>query len=384
MERRRSIVRESGSPFHCIRSATLCAALGLLAGGLAVGPAFAGPGPRYKLYFGDLHTHTSYSDGTGTPWDAYDAAITAGADFLATTEHDSYGFWISPEEWADNLAAAEFFTSRNFVAMAGYEFWMAGSGEINVFNTTEFPPLPEDPEQRPTPGSEGSPDEVLPAFYDWLAQQPGAVGQWNHPTYVSHEFRQFDFWSESRDVGMGLIEVWNDSWFYTEDSYVKALDAGWHVMPTANADNHTADWITGLPLRTVLLARRLTPDALYEAMAAGRGYATVDPNLRVYYTLDGAIMGSTLSPKDSYQASVSIEEPDGLAVTLVEIVSDGGQVAASLATNAPLVEWTPTLSSTTARYYYVRVTTESNDAIVLPGNRASGITAVTAPVWTGR
>ncbi len=357
----------------------------LIAGGLFVGHVFAKPVPRYNLYFGDLHTHTGYSDGVGTPWDAYATAIAAGADFLATTEHDSYGFWLSPEEWEDNLAAADFYTSRNFVAMAGYEYWIAGSGEINVFNTRDFPPVPEDPEQRPSPGSHGAPNVVLPAFYDWLGQQPGAVGQWNHPTYVSHEFFEFDFWSPQRDAGMGLIEVWNDSWFYTEDSYVKALDAGWHVMPAANADNHTPDWISGWPHRSVLLARSLTPDGLYGAMAAGRGYATVDPNLRIYYTLNGAVMGSTLSPTASYGASVSIEDPDGQAITLVEIVTDGGEVAASLATNGPVVEWTPTLTSATARYYYVRVTSESNEAAVLAShNGGEGITAVTAPVWTGR
>jgi hypothetical protein len=385
MRASRSVDREARSSFDAARSAAVCALVGLLLGGLASERALAAPPPRYEPYFGDLHTHTGYSDGVGTPWDAYAAAIAAGADFLAVTEHDSYGFWLSPEEWEDNLAAAEFFTSRTFVAMAGYEYWLAGSGEINVFNTRDFPPVPEDPDQRPTPGSEGAPEEVLPAFYDWLAQQPGAVGQWNHPTYVSHEFFGFDFWSEQRDVGMGLIEVWNDSWFYTEESYVKALDAGWHVMPTANADNHAFDWISGLPLRTVLLAKRLTPDDLYEAMAAGRGYATVDPNLRIEYTLNGEIMGSTLAPMPSQQASVSIEDPDGQAITRVEIVTDGGQVAASLAADGPRVEWTTTLASPTARYYYVRVVTESNEASVLAGHTGGeGITAVTAPVWTGR
>lgn len=358
------------------------ALLVLLTAGLLARAALAAP--PYNLYFGDLHTHTGYSDGVGTPWDAYAAAIAAGADFLATTEHDSYGYWISQEEWEDNLAAAEFYTSRSFVAMAGYEFWLAGSGEINVFNVLDFPPLPADPEQRPTPGSEGSPDEVLPAFYDWLSAQPGASGQWNHPTYVSHEFRQFDFRNEQRDLGMNLIEVWNDSWFYTEESYVKALDAGWHVMPTANADNHTADWISGLPQRTVLLARRLTPEDLYAAMAAQRGYATVDPNLRIYYTLDRQVMGSTLSPADSYQAHISVEDPDGLAITLVEILTDGGELAASLEADSASVEWSPTLASGTSRYYYVRVTAESNEASVLPRSLEGAITAVTAPVWTGR
>ena len=31
-----------------------------------------------------------------------------------------------------------------------------------------------------------------------------------------------------------------------------ALDAGWHVMPSANSDTHYDDWIAGHELRTVL------------------------------------------------------------------------------------------------------------------------------------
>jgi len=91
-------------------------------------PAVAGP--RYQTYFGDLHTHTAYTDGTGTPWDAYAMARDAGADFLAVTDHDSYGFYLTPEKWQDTLLAANSFTTRSFVAMAAYEFWLAGSGEI--------------------------------------------------------------------------------------------------------------------------------------------------------------------------------------------------------------------------------------------------------------
>jgi hypothetical protein len=135
----------------------------------------------------------------------------------------------------------------------------------------------------------------------------------------------------------------------------------------------------------VLLAERLTPEHLYAAMAAGRGYATVDPNLRVHYTLDGQVMGSTLAPAASYQGFVSIQDPDGRAITRVEIVTDGGEVAASLAANGPSVEWAPSLRSATSRYYYVRVTTDGNDGSVLPGQSPDeDVTAVTAPVWTGR
>ena len=361
---------------------SLASAAGIL---LALVAAAASAGPPYQLYYGDLHGHTAYTDGTGTPWDAYAAARAAGADFFAVTDHDGYGFYLSEEEWEDTKAAADASTSRDFVGIAGYEFWLAGSGEINVFGVADLPPLPEDPEAHPAPGGRGSPAEVLPAFYDWLTVQPGAVGQWNHPTYVSAEFFDFDFHDASRDAAMSLIEVWNDSWFYTEDSYVKALDRGWHVMPTANADTHAADWIAGSPNRTVLLARRLTRADLLGAMRAGRGYATIDPNLRIGFTVNGAAMGETLAPSSRYVAAIEVEEPDGVnPIATLEIVADGGREVASVVVNASAVTWQVTLPPD-ARYFFLRVTTSSDlSGGSLTDIAGDGVMAVTAPVWTGR
>jgi hypothetical protein len=185
---------------------------------------------------------------------------------------------------------------------------------------------------------------------------------------------------------MGLIEVWNDTWFYTEESYVMALDRGWHVMPTANSDTHGGDWISAWELRTVLLAPRLTPTDLYEAMSAGRGYATVDRNLRLYYTVNGEVMGTILSPTTTrYEVSVHVEDPDGLPITRVEIISDGGAVVASLGAGSPVVDWTTTLTSNTARYFYGRVSSASSPYTVLTSiSGGEGVAAVTAPVFTGR
>ena len=340
---------------------------------------------KYNLYFGDLHNHTGYSDAyeDSTPWDAYPAAIAAGADFMALTEHVStshaYEAWtMDMDEWADLKAAAAFYTSPKFVAMPAYEFWLlANNGEINVFNT------PEIPDKMSIKGP-----ERLGDFYDWLARQPGAIGQFNHPLYASDNFKNFSFYNETRDAGMNLIEVYNDDFY--EDSFIMALDAGWHVMPSCNADTHYSDWIAGHELRTVLLAAKLTPDDLVEAMSARRGYATMDKNLRIYYTLNGEIMGTILSaPASPYTASIQIADPDAIAgdlndaVTRIEIVSDGGAVVASLpldpGASAQTINWTVSGLPTDAAYFFVRVSTASNDVTGL-----AGVTAWTAPVWTGR
>jgi hypothetical protein len=341
--------------------------------------AIAPPPKRitYNLYFGDLHTHTAYSDAwEGTPWDAYAAAKASGADFMAVTDHttlwNAYGnFVLTPETWNDTMAAAAYYTSKNFAALTGYETWMLGRlGEINVYNVPTLPPL----------APLGYKWDRLTDMYDWISHQPGGVGQFNHPHYMTDDFVGFTGLSASRDAAMGVLEVWND--LYTEDSYILALDMGWHVMPSANSDTHNTDWMTGSDVRTVLLAPSLTPANLYAAMSAGRGYATMDKNLRVSYTLNGQVMGSILAPgTSSFTAAIHIEDPDVSAadeITLVEVVSDSGAVVASIPTGGTVVDLAVALSSMDSHYYYVRVTTQTGiDG--LPGP-----TAWTAPVWTGR
>ena len=98
----------------------------------------------HQLYFGDLHAHTSYSDGVGTPEMAYAAAKAAGADFFATTDHNhcSYGQgWMTTANWADTLATADAFNEDGvFVTFPGYERWLPWmtTGEVNIFNATEI------------------------------------------------------------------------------------------------------------------------------------------------------------------------------------------------------------------------------------------------------
>ena len=284
---------------------------------------------------------------------------------------------MDEQEWQDLKDAAAHFTSSRFVAIPAYEFWLvADNGEINTYGVPDLPPKMEFL----------GPDR-LAMYQEWIAAQ-GGVGQFNHPTYVTHDFKDYVGHSAARDGAMGLIEVYND--LVTEASYVKALDAGWHVMPSANSDTHNADWIAGSDVRTVLLAGSLTPTDLYAAMRAQRGYATLDKNLSVRFSVNGGVMGSTLSgAAAAYSAEVRVWDPDALAggasdaVTRVEIVSDGGAVVRGLtlspAAGIKTVTWKVAGLPAKARYFWVRVSTASSDASGLPG-----VTAWTAPVWTGR
>jgi hypothetical protein len=358
----------------------LCLMLALPA--IAAAPALAAA-PGYDLYFGDLHAHTGYSDGASgtTSWDAFPAAIAGGADFMALTEHystsNAYEPWTMSElEWADLKAAAAHYTSSRFVALPAHEYWLvADVGEINTYGIGELPP------KQVFLG----PDR-LALYQEWIDARDG-VGQFNHPNYVTHDFKNYAGWTADRDEAMGLIEVYNDG--SIEPSYVKALDAGWHVLPSANSDTHDPDWIAGEDTRTVLLAPSLSAADLYAAMRAQRGYGTLDKNLHVLFSVNGGVMGSTLPPSSRYRADVRIWDPDALAgavgdaVTKVEILSGGGAAVRTLtltaSTGSKTISWRPSLPAD-GEYFWVRVTTVSADA----AGGAPGVTAWTAPVWTGR
>lgn len=355
-----------------------------------VGPAFcsglgaaeeADSAPVYNLYFGDLHSHTSYSDGEGTPDDAFSVARESGADFLAVTDHH---YLLLDWEWADILRAAEDHNvDGEFVSMAGYEYFLPGINEINIYGTSVMPP---DAVTKPYPNYKGdrmTGGSFFPWIYDWIAGEEGAIGQWNHPlSYgcpVCWDYYQFDFRNEDRDQAMGMIECYN--WGDREPSYIKALDAGWHMMPTATADDHYATWIFGTEVRTVLLAESLTRDDLYEAMRLGRGYATQDSNLEITYTLNGEVMGSILDGATSFTADIRIVDPDDRAsdyLTKVEIVTNGGEVVREFDCSGCIFDETVSWESDGSdKYYYIRVSTMSNELGEV------GVTAWTAPVWTG-
>jgi len=358
-----------------------------LAGDAGAAPKATSSSRSLDLYFGDLHAHTGFSDGWGgTPGDAYAQAREAGADFMGTSDHN---FMLTQDEWTQTLDMAGAGTDARFAALPGSEYWLAsGFGEVIVYNVSELRNDANfhDPDLNPL-----SRHEVIPAFYDWLAAHPGAIGLWPHPGLYG-DLDEFEHRTDSRDAAMSMIEIHNYGSFVGapaswglhdyEPAYQMALEKGWHVLPAATSDTHDTDWIIGSPVRTVLLAPSPDPADLYEAMRLRRGYGTLDSNLRIRYSLNGEVMGAILpAPATSYQAVIEIEDPDGTpedVVTRVEIVSDHGEVVASIDTDDTVVEWTATLESATARYFYVRVHTASNLT------DAGGVTAWTAPVWTGR
>jgi hypothetical protein len=327
----------------------------------------------YNCYFGQLHSHTSNSDGKGTYSAAYTyARDTAQLDFFAITDHsnyfDNYTDWTKSLEWASMKNAANSFNADGvFAAIAGFEMtWSNGTGHMNTFNTDWF-------ESRLTSGMN------LQTYYNKIAADTGSISQWNHPGTAFGDFNNFGLYSAAADNVIKLIEVANgtsvpgsSSYFPSYSYYTTALDKGWHVAPSNNQDNHSTNWGNSNDCRTVILAPSLTRANVFNAIRNLRVYASEDKDLEISYSINSSIMGSTLLNPSTLNISITGTDAETSdTISKIELISDGGLVSASKTFSSNAISWNPQLTSK-YKYYYVRIT------------EADGDIAVTAPIWTGK
>lgn len=356
----------------------------------------------FQRYFGQLHSHTQYSDGAGSLESALDYVKnlpkSANVDFVAFTDHSNYfdksgaanpegalydmtkATEYSQQTWKSYKDAVAAFNTENagsMVAIAGFEMtWSGGPGHINTFNT------PGIVSRNNTTLNNKTKDAGLQAYYKLLSQAEGAnsISQFNHPGTTFGNFIDFGYWDAVVDTRMYMVEVGNGEgqigaggYYPSYEQYIMALDKGWHVAPTNNQDNHKGRWGNANDARDVILTDDFTEDGIYAALRARRMYATEDKNLDLDYTVNGNMMGSIIDVPAKLNFEISFNDPDRTdSIAKVELVVNSGKVAytwdsaADLAKGSVSVELAPEYT-----YYFVRVTEGDGDL------------AVTAPVWVG-
>ena len=356
----------------------------------------------FQRYFGQLHSHTQYSDGAGSLESALDYVKklpdSANVDFVAFTDHSNYfdksgaanpegalydmsqATEYSQETWKAYKDAVAAFNTENagsMVAIAGFEMtWSGGPGHINTFNT------PGIVSRNNTTLNNKTKDAGLQAYYKLLSQTEGvdSISQFNHPGTTFGNFIDFGYWDAVVDTRMYMVEVGNGEgqigaggYYPSYEQYIMALDKGWHVAPTNNQDNHKGRWGNANDARDVILTDDFSESGIYAALRARRMYATEDKNLELDYTVNGNMMGSIIDVPEKLNFEISFNDPDRTdSIAKVELVVNSGKVAytwdsaADLTKGSVSVELAPEYT-----YYFVRVT------------EADGDLAVTAPVWVG-
>lgn len=327
----------------------------------------AGPAGAYELYFGDLHSHTSFSDGEGLPEDAYDMArYDAGTDFWSVTDHVEQLHYRedlppgAPRQWewdAMMQAALEKNEDGKFVALAGFEWAMDQSqGHINIINSSEITRFEE--------------AFTLKRFYRWVYRHPEALIGFNHPSSDSDTKK---LWNDFQLVPPIASQVFFVATNKPEDFefYYRALDRGWRVGPSAHQDNHSRSW--GLHENgnfTAVYADELTRSAIIGAFRERRFYATNDRGLRLWLAGNGEAMGSRLEA-DAVELEIKCAHDGGAGIRAVKLVSNGGGVVR---------EWLPGEGEFEAAAGFPAAPEGARWYVVL-AETAGGRFAISAPVW---
>ena len=356
--------------------------------------------PQFGFYFGQLHSHTAeYSDGAGTIEDAYNYVMnlpeSENVDFVALTDHSNYfddktnlGDFENVEsgiiaanghsKWYNYTTTIDDFNTRQnrVIFIGGYEMtWSGQYGHMNTFNSVGI--VSRQNSIYTVHGGAG-----LVAYYDLIKQYPDTIHQFNHPGTTFGNFDNFGYYDVAADRVITMVEVGNgegavggSAYWPSYEQYTLALDMGWHVAPTNNQDNHKGKWGNANTARDVIITDNFTEEGIYEAMRNMTIYATEDKNLEIYYTLNDNIMGTIIpedeeNPISAVNIFVSVNDPDGEALSRVSVIVNGGITAYSETVSGSSAVIDTTLPNDYS-YYFIRV------------EQADGDIAVTAPVWVG-
>ncbi len=301
-----------------------------------------------NIFFGNLHSHTSYSDGKETPAQAFAHARTEGElDFIAVTEHNharagdiAGDHTLYSGSRADSLISTANRLTENgkFVALYGQEFSAISKG--NHMNVLDVPAVID--------VENGQFDRLL---QDWLPANLDTSGETgilllNHPATTSSktalEYGRDDFasdeeWIRALDPRAHLINIINGPSHSSgvnlpqskpsESEFFRYLNLGFHLAPTADQDNHQRTWGTITRARVAVLAEQLTKPALLDAMRKRHVYATTDRNLRVIARINGHFYGDVIADVpvegDEFDIKLVIHDDDEpFAQYEVEVFSD--------------------------------------------------------------
>jgi hypothetical protein len=318
---------------------------------------------EWQVCWGDLHAHSSCSDGKGEPSEAYRYASDK-CNFMALTDHNHHKKFT--EAALEEVIEASQERFDDFVPLFAQEFSVQDKGNhINVFNIQER-----------IPAALNSNFKAIYSHWlpDYQRRHPEdiIVCQFNHPKSHDKDYGiasfgkiknyagDWDRFVEDANQWVRLIAVVNGPANKTEgrhnlhaqldqsrvNAWLFYLDKGMLLSPTCNHDTHCKSWGDLTTARTgVWIKGTLKKKSLLTAIKNGRCFATADKDLSVWYSLEGEPMGSQLpdmttgdlnlkvtvkdldEPHSTYNVEVwrDLIDDDQLASKLTEKTATSGQ-----------------------------------------------------------
>ena len=299
-----------------------------------------------RFFFADLHSHTSYSDGTLLPTTAHEyARDVAKLDAFILTDHLEY---TNEQEWQEIREVAwKANEDGRFVVIPGLE-WTKKQGHTCIY----------DPKTRHWP-------KETQAFYEAISKADVVV-KFNHPGDGSKVFDGLAYSAEG-DKAIQMMEVRHPA---EEQAFLRALAAGWHIAPDGSDDTHAPNW-GNCGTWTVILAPGLSKRNIWNALKKRHLYSTRDRNCLLDFTLNGAIMGDIIDkPASDIEIVTTVDEPDkDDLIAKIELFADG-KVIDKVEPKSTHEKWTVHLKLAPGKHYYFAKVAQ-----------ADGNVLWSAPIW---
>jgi hypothetical protein len=345
--------------------------------------ALLNPNLGYSTYYGNLHSHTSYSDGVQTPTAAFAFARNTAPtplDFLAVTDHNHSGAGMQLPNYALDLSeAAAANQDGAFVAICGQEWGIISTGgHANVFEAPKL--FGWEPGNFDVFVAEGDYTGLYTAYRaNPPASYPTFV-EWCHPS--SGDFNGYAVTADGQAV-VSLFAMVSGPAFSTsvtesdvgsstgrEILFQEALKKGYRISPTADQDNHNATWGASTQGRTAVLASGKTKSQILGALAARRAYATMDHNVNVQFTAEGHAMGEAWTAGQGVRIVAKVTDPDvGAGVSQIELLRGitGVSNAVVVATSTGNADFAwrerQSFAAGTEAHYYLRIRMLDNSTV---------------------
>ncbi len=346
----------------------------------------------YNYYFGNLHAHSSYSDGNKdstafTPANDYAYAKNSlGMDFLGISEHNHAGAGMSKSNWPLGVAQANAATTSTFVGLYGQEWGVISSGgHILIYGIDSLIGWETNNYQIFVAKSNYTGSNGL---FRKLNANGNAFATYAHPEgsdYNNISNLSFNNAVDSCVVGCAVESgpAFSTSTSYNDypasmsflGYYTKMLSKGYRLGPLMDHDTHYTNFGRANENRLVILAPSLTKSNLIAAMKARRFYATEDLDTKINFTVNNQAMGTVFSGNAVPVINIVANDPTaptGAAknIKLMYGIPGSGVLPTQLSssTSGTLTYSHTSLAIGTKVYYYVDMT-------------INGKRSISAPIW---
>ena len=323
-------------------------------------------------YSGELHSHSSESDGVETVDEVVDAALVAGLDFLAISDHFTISQWRPLLNWMDRpialIRSCELTSERGHANLHGLRDW------VDVYTDR--------------PGWDMNQAAAA-------TRQQGALFCINHPLISNYGWQAFEFdWSRA-----DLMEVFHTTSYgsnsYSLSFWDRLLCAGYHVIGIGGTDSHhPTEGISVLgKLVTWVYADELSEKGILSGLRSGQ--VTISQGAKVRFSAVNehgmrAGMWESLPPGSLVSLEISYQSDEPLLLILIK----DGFLIREISLVASPDEWS-TLTCTQPEqlihsdqphpgYYRVELHAIIRDPVTgLSERNHLSMRAISNPIWVG-